>query len=49
MDAFKPKDEGLDCITKALDGVKSSLEERGIIGPQNGSKPREVLVSSEDE
>ena len=21
------------------------LEERGIIGPQNGSKPREVLVS----
>ncbi len=24
------------------------LEERGIIGPQNGSKPREVLVSLED-
>ena len=33
MDAFKPKDEGLDCITKALDGVKSSLEERGIVNP----------------
>ena len=25
------------------------LEERGIIGPQNGSKPREVLVSLEDD
>jgi len=25
------------------------LEERGIIGPQNGSKPREVLVTYEDE
>ena len=24
------------------------LEERGIIGPQNGSKPREVLVKKED-
>ena len=24
------------------------LEERGIIGPQNGSKPREVLVKLED-
>ena len=24
------------------------LEERGIIGPQNGSKPREVLVKMED-
>ena len=23
------------------------LEERGIIGPQNGSKPREVLVKLE--
>ena len=25
------------------------LEERGIIGPQNGSKPREVLVKLEKE
>ena len=25
------------------------LEERGIIGPQNGSKPREVLVKLEGE
>jgi DNA segregation ATPase FtsK/SpoIIIE-like protein len=25
------------------------LEDDGIIGPENGSKPREVLVSNEDD
>ena len=33
MDAFKPKDEGVDCIERALNGVKSGLEERGIYNP----------------
>lgn len=33
MDAFKPKDEGIDCIERALNGVKSGLEERGIYNP----------------
>ena len=28
--------------------VVDLLEERGIVGPQNGSKPREVLVKLED-
>ena len=27
--------------------ISASLEERGIIGPQNGSKPREVLIKKE--
>lgn len=33
MDAFKPKDEGLDCINNALNNVKDSLEERKIFNP----------------
>lgn len=33
MDAFKPKDEGLDCIEKALSNVKRGLEDRGIKSP----------------
>ncbi len=33
MDSFKPKDEGLDCIDKALTNVKRGLEDRGIKSP----------------
>ena len=33
MDAFKPKDEGLDCIEKALSNVRRGLEDRGIKSP----------------
>lgn len=33
MDAFSPKKEGLDCIERALDNVKTGLEERGIYNP----------------
>ena len=29
--------------------IMAEMEERGIIGPANGSKPREVLISSVDE
>ena len=29
--------------------IIEEMEERGIIGPQNGSKPREVLISSPEE
>jgi DNA segregation ATPase FtsK/SpoIIIE-like protein len=25
------------------------LEERGVVGPQDGSKPREILITSDDE
>ena len=28
--------------------IMDQLEERGVIGPENGSKPREVLFSKED-
>lgn len=33
MDAFKPKDEGEDCIERALKSVKAGLEDRGIYNP----------------
>lgn len=33
MDAFKPKDEGPDCIERALVNVKAGLEDRGIYSP----------------
>lgn len=33
MDAFKPKEEGQDCIERALNTVKTGLEERGILNP----------------
>lgn len=33
MDAFKPKDEGQDCIERALANVKQGLEGRGIYDP----------------
>jgi len=33
MDAFKPKDEGEDCIERALQSVKICLEDRGIYNP----------------
>lgn len=33
MDAFKPKDEGEDCIERALNSVKLGLEDRGIYNP----------------
>ena len=29
--------------------IIEEMEERGIIGPQNGSKPRDVLISSPEE
>ncbi len=33
MDVFKPKDEGIDCIQRALSNVKDLLEKRGIYSP----------------
>ena len=40
--------ENEDLTNVSMDS--NALEkERGIIGPQNGSKPREVLVSLDDE
>ena len=30
-------------------GLIESLEENGIVGPTNGSKPREVYIKKEDE
>ncbi len=33
MDSFHPKKEGSDCINRALDEIRKSLEDRGIVNP----------------
>ena len=33
VDAYSPKNEGMDCVERALKNVKSGLEERGIQNP----------------
>ena len=52
MDAFKPKDEGLDCINKALINVKQGLEDRKILYPNIfpvAALPALELRSDDDE
>ena len=52
LDAFKPKDEGLDCIERALENVKKGLEDREIIYPNIfpvAALPALELRSNDDE
>lgn len=52
LDAFKPKDEGLDCIDRALENVKKGLEDRDIIYPNIfpvAALPALQLRSEDDE
>ena len=52
LDAFKPKDEGLDCIDRALNNVKVGLEDREIIYPNIfpvAALPALQLRSEDDE
>jgi hypothetical protein len=52
LDAYKPKDEGLDCIDRALDNVKKGLEDREIICPNIfpvAALPALQLRSKDDE
>ncbi len=52
LDAYKPKDEGLDCIDKALNNVKVGLEDREIIYPNIfpvAALPALQLRSEDDE
>lgn len=52
LDAFKPKDEGLDCIDRALENVKKGLEDREIIYPNIfpvAALPALELRSNDDE
>lgn len=52
LDAYKPKDEGLDCIDRALNDVKKGLEDREIIYPNIfpvAALPALQLRSEDDE
>ena len=52
LDAFKPKDEGLDCIDRALENVKKGLEDREIMYPNIfpvAALPALELRSDDDE
>lgn len=52
LDAFKPKDEGLDCIERALVNVKKGLEDREIMYPNIfpvAALPALELRSDDDE
>lgn len=52
LDSYKPKDEGLDCIDRALNNVKVGLEDREIIYPNIfpvAALPALQLRSEDDE